>query len=104
MNQQAMLKKLKKMQDDMMQTQHEIENTVFNATTSGVVTVGVFGTKEIESITIDESFELESKEDYEMLAEMILAACKQAYKEIDKTTEERMGKYNSILGGMNPFM
>lgn len=104
MNQQALLKKIKKMQDEMIQTQQEIENAIFNGSTSGVVTVGVYGTKEIKSIVIDESFEIETKEDYEMLSEMIIAACNQAYKEIDKTTEERLGKYNSMLGGMNPFL
>lgn len=104
MNQQALLKKIKKMQDEMIQTQQEIEKTIFNASTSGIVTVGVYGTKEIESIVIDESFELETKEDFEMLSEMIIAACNQAYREIDRTTEEKMGKYDSMLGKVNPFM
>lgn len=103
MNQQ-LLKQLKKMQEEMIQTQKEIENTVFTASTSGIITVGVYGTKEIESIKIDDSFEVESKEDLEMLAEMIIAACRQAYREIDKTTEEKMSKFNSFLGGMNPFI
>ena len=31
MNQQVMLKKIKKMQDEMVATQNEIENTVFEA-------------------------------------------------------------------------
>ena len=86
-----------------MQTQ-KFENAIFNASTSGIVTVGVYGTKELESIKIVESFEIESLEDLEMLSEMIIAACRQAYREIDKTTEEKLGKYTSILGGMNPFM
>ena len=45
MNQQVMLRKLKKMQDEMLQTQKEIEETVFKASAGGVVTVEVYGTK-----------------------------------------------------------
>lgn len=99
MNQQ-LVKKIKKMQDEMMQTQQEIEETVFSASAGGVVTVDILGTKEIDSITIDDDFEVESKEDLELLCEMIVTASKSCYKEIDKTTKERMEKYNSLLGGM----
>ncbi len=100
MNQQALLKKVKKMQDEMVATQKEIDETVFSSSAGGVVTVDVLGTKELESITISEDFEVESKEDLEMLAEMIVAASQACYKEIDKTTKDRMDKYNSLLGGM----
>lgn len=94
------MKKLKQMQDEMIKTQQEIEETVFFASSGGgVVNVEVYGTKHIKSIEIDEDFEAESKEDLEMLSEMIVAACNQAYTEIDKTTKERMAKYQSLLGG-----
>ncbi|MDD3171271.1 MAG: YbaB/EbfC family nucleoid-associated protein [Bacilli bacterium] len=99
MNQQAIMKKIKKMQEEMVATQQEIENTVFYATSGGVVSVEVMGTKEIASIKIADDFEIESKEDFEMLSDMIVAACSQAYKEIEKTTKERMQKYNDMLGG-----
>ena len=35
-----------------------------------------------------------------MLQDMIVAACNNAYKEIDKTTEEKMAKYQAFFGGM----
>ncbi len=100
MNQQAMLKKIKKMQQEMEDTQKEIEETVFNATAGGVVSVEVYGTKEIKSVNIDNSFEAEGKDDYEMLSDMIVAACGEAYKKIDKTTSEKMAKFNALTGGL----
>ena len=91
MNQQAMLRKIQKMQKEMMDTQKEIDETVFSATSGGVVTIEMYGTKELKA---------EGAEDYEMLSDMIVAACNEAYKKIDKTTQEKMGKYQALLGGM----
>ena len=99
MNQQVMLRKLKKMQDEMIQTQKEIEESVFKASAGGVVTVEVYGTKELKSVKIDDSFEAEGKEDYEMLSDMIVAASKEACKQIDKTTAQKMEKYSALTGG-----
>ena len=99
MNQQVLMKKIKKMQEEMIQTQQEIENTVFYASAGGAVNPEAPGTKELKAVSVEDDFEIESKEDIEMLNEMIVAACNQAYKEIEKTTKERMEKYNSMLGG-----
>ncbi|MFA6827652.1 MAG: YbaB/EbfC family nucleoid-associated protein [Bacilli bacterium] len=99
MNQQAMLKKIKKMQDEMVATQQEINNTVFYASAGGVVSVEMYGTKELKKVSVSSDFEAEGKEDYEMLGDMIVAACNQAVKEIELVTEEKMNKYQSMLGG-----
>lgn len=99
MNQQVMMRKIKKMQEEMVATQQEIENTVFTASSGGVVTIEMMGTKELAGIKISDDFECESKEDLEMLSDMICAACKQAYKDVEKTTKEKMQKYNDMLGG-----
>lgn len=98
MNQQAMLKKVRQMQKEMMEAQAEIEQTEFKAT-SNVVTVVVMGTKELKRVEIDPSFEAEGPEDYEMLSDMIVAATSIAYRNIEKMTEEKMGKYQAMLGG-----
>lgn len=98
MNQQAMLKKVRQMQKEMMDAQAEIEQTEFKAT-SNVVTVIVMGNKDLKRVIIDPSFEVEEKEDLEMLSDMIVAATSIAYKNIEKMTEEKMGKYQAILGG-----
>ena len=99
MNQQVMLRKLKKMQDEMLQTQREIEETVFTASAGGVVVVEMYGTKELKAVKIDDGFEAEGKEDYEMLSDMIVAASKEACKQIDKTTAQKMEKYSALTGG-----
>lgn len=100
MNQQAMLRKVRQMQQEMMRAQAEIEQTEFRESAGGVVTVVVMGTKELAQVIIDPSFEAESAEDFEMLGDMITAACSNAYKHIEKMTEEKLGKYQSLLGGM----
>ncbi len=103
MNQQALLRKIQKMQEEMEQAQAELEATSFHASSGGVVTVELKGTKELVGIKISEDFEVESEEDLEMLADMVVAACNQAYRDIEKTTEEKLGKYTDMLGGFGGF-
>ncbi len=100
MNQQAMLRKARQLQKEMEETQKEIAETLFSESAGGVVTVTLNGTKELVEVKISNDFEIESKEDLEMLQDMIVAACKNAYQKIDKTTEEKMAKYSAFLGGM----
>ncbi|NLD26199.1 MAG: YbaB/EbfC family nucleoid-associated protein [Acholeplasmataceae bacterium] len=96
---QSLLKKVKKMQEEMVAAQQEIEATSFYASAGGVVDVEVKGTKELVKVTVSEDFEIESKDDLVMLGEMVVAACNQAYKEIEKTTKEKMGPYSQMLSG-----
>jgi hypothetical protein len=102
MNQQVLLKKIKKMQEEMVATQKEIEETVFIGSAGGVVSVEVWGTKEIKAVSIDPSFTIDGEEDTEMLQDMIVSALHNTYQAIDKTTKEKMEKYSSLLqmGGM----
>lgn len=100
MNQQTMLRKMRQMQKELQETQDEIANSDFTQTAGGVVSVTLKGTKELVKVEILEGFEIESQEDIEMLQDMIIAACNNAYKEIDKTTEQKMAKYQALLGGM----
>lgn len=98
MNQQMMMKKLMKMKQEMEATQKEIAESEYEVTTGGIVTVTMYGTKELIKIEVSEDFEVESKEDLEVLGDAIVAACKQIYKEIDDETEEKMSKYSALLG------
>lgn len=100
MNQQAMLRKVRAMQQEMLKTQEEISLSDFTGSAGGVVTVTVKGTKELDKIVISENFEIESKDDLDMLAEMIVAACSVCYEQIEKTTEEKLSKYQAFFGGM----
>ena len=97
MNMQAMLKQAQQMQKDMMKAKGEIDNTIYEGKSS-LVTVKVKGTKELQEVIIDaDSLE---KEDIEMLQDMIVVAVNEANKQIDKDTEQKMGKYTQGMPGL----
>ena len=96
MNQQAMIRKLRQLQKEMEETQEQINNTLFTESAGGVVSVTFNGKKELLKVKISDDFEIESKEDIEMLEEMIVAASKTAQTKIDQVTEEKMAKYSAM--------
>lgn len=92
-----MMKKIQKMQRDMVKAQQEIEQSVFTGSAAGgMVTVEATGTKQINKITINPS--VVDPEDVEMLEDLILTAVNDAIAQVDKLSEEKMGK---VTGGMN---
>ncbi len=95
MNMQAIMKQAQTLQKEMMKTKEEIDNTEFVGNNS-FVTVVTNGKKEIKKIKI-ETEKLE-KEDIEILEDMIMVAVNNAFKSVDKLTEEKMGKYANIPG------
>lgn len=97
MNLQAMMKQAQKMQKDMLNTKKEIDEMEFTGKSS-LVTVKINGAKEVLSVKIDTE-ELE-KDEIELLEDMILVATNDALKQIDKTTEEKMGKYTKGMPGI----
>lgn len=94
----GMIKKLQKLQKEMMETQKELENAIFSGTAGGVVTVQMKGTKEITDIKILPEA-IEGPDDIEMIQDTIMAAVNNAMAIVDKTTEEKMSKYSAGLGG-----
>lgn len=96
MNIQALMKQAQNMQRDMLKTKEEIDKMQFEATSS-LVSVVINGKKEIVSITIDKDNNIE-KDEIEMLEDMITVALSNAFKQVDKITEEKMGKFNNIPG------
>ncbi|HIS38725.1 MAG TPA: YbaB/EbfC family nucleoid-associated protein [Candidatus Onthousia faecavium] len=96
MNIQAMMKQAQKLQSDMMKAKDEIDKMEFSST-NGLVTVKVNGKKELLDVKIDgdENF---SSEDLEMLQDMILIATNEAMKQVDKITEDKMGRFSSMPG------
>ena len=97
MNIQAMMKQAQKMQKDMLNSKEEVDNMTFEGKSS-LVTVTMKGTKEIIKVKIDA--EQIEKDEIEMLEDMILVAVNEASKKVDKTTEEKMGKYTQGMPGL----
>ena len=95
---QAMINKLRKMQKEMMETQERLENSVFEGSAGGgLVKVEVKGTKEILSVQIDP--EILNPDDKEMIEDTIVAALNDAFRRVDKETEEAMAPYQALTGG-----
>lgn len=97
MNIQAMMKQAQKLQKDMMNAKAEIDKTEFEATSS-LVKVRANGKREILEVKITtESLE---KEDLEMLEDMILIAVNDVMKQIEKETENKLGRYTQGMPGL----
>lgn len=95
-NMGAMMKKVQKMQADMLKMQEDLKKRTVEASVGGgAVTVVVSGKKEVKSVKIDPS--AVDPEDVEMLEDMILTAINDGMKQIDEMTEKEMGK---VTGGM----
>lgn len=96
MNIQAVMKQAQKLQNDMMKAKEEIDKMEFSST-NGLVTVKVNGKKEIVDVKIENDADF-SFEDFEMLQDMIIIATNEAMGQVDKVTEEKMGRFSSIPG------
>ena len=98
MNLQAIMKQAQAMQKDITKAKKEIDEMKFTVTQS-FVTVTLRGDRTVEKVEIDSDTEL-GKNDIEMLQDMIVVAINQAMKEIDKVTEQKLGKYSNAMQGL----
>lgn len=97
MNMQAIMKQAQKLQNDMLTAKNEINNKIYEGKAS-LVNVKMTGEKKVTEIKINvENLE---KDDIEMLEDMILVAFNDATKQIDKETEEKLGKYTQGMPGL----
>ena len=96
---QALMKQAQNMQRDINNIKNELDNTVFEGKSS-LVTVEAMGNKTIKSIKISEEAKEIVNDDISMLEDMILVAMNDAFSKIDKTTEEKMGKYSNMMPGL----
>lgn len=95
-NMQGMMKKVQKMQAEMLKMQEELKTrTVETTVGGGALTIVVNGKKEVESVAIKP--EALDPDDVEMLQDMILSAVNEGMRKIDEMTEREM---NKITGGM----
>ncbi len=93
MNIQQMMKQAQQMQERLQKQMAEMR--VEATAGGGMVTVVVNGAKQLQSITIDP--EVVSKDDVEMLQDMILAAVNDAQRKADDEMSKTMG---GMMGGL----
>nr|MBP3258516.1 YbaB/EbfC family nucleoid-associated protein [Bacilli bacterium] len=97
MNIQAMMKQAQAIQKEMMKAKDEIDSKTYTGVSS-FVEVKVKGSKQIESVTINKK-ELDES-DVEMLQDLLVVAVNDAMKQIDKETEQKLGKYTQGMPGL----
>ena len=87
MNIQQMMKQAQEMQNRLQKQMAELK--VEGNAGGGMVTVIVNGAKQVQSLKIDP--EVVSKEDVEMLQDMIVAAINDAHRKADESMSNTMG-------------
>jgi DNA-binding YbaB/EbfC family protein len=93
MNIQNMMKQAAQMQEKLQKQMAEMK--VEATAGGGMVTVVINGAKQIQSLKIDP--EAVSKEDVEMLQDLILAAINDAQRKADEAMQQQM---SGMMGGM----
>jgi DNA-binding YbaB/EbfC family protein len=90
------MKEAQKLQAQMEQLQAEVAKKKVEATAGGgMVTVEANGKQEILSIKIDP--EVVSKDDVQMLEDLVIAACNEALRKSRELVQQELGK---LTGGM----
>ena len=87
MNIQEMMKQAQQMQERLQQQMAELR--VEGNAGGGMVTVIVTGAKQMQSLKIDP--EVVSKDDVEMLQDLIVAAVNDAHRKADEEMAQKMG-------------
>ena len=99
MNMQALMKQAQAMQKEITGIKNEIDNSVFEGSSS-LVSVKVKGTKEVIEIKFLEGAKDLANDDISMLEDMIVLALNDAFNKVDRTAEQKMGKYSSMMNGL----
>ena len=93
MNIQSMMQQAKEMQERL---QRQMADLRVEATAGGgMITVVMNGTKQLQSIVIDP--EVVSKDDLEMLQDLIVAAVNDANRKVDEQLTQSM---SGLMGGL----
>ena len=87
MNIQEMMKQAQQMQERLQQQMSQLR--VEGNAGGGMVTVVINGAKQVQSLTIDP--EVVSKDDVQMLQDLIVAAINDAQRKADEAMAEKMG-------------
>jgi len=92
-NIQSMMQQAKEMQQRLQQQMADLR--VEATAGGGMVTVVVTGTKQVQSVTIDP--EVVSKDDVQMLQDLIVAALNDANRKVDEQIGQSM---SGLMGGL----
>ena len=92
-NPQKLMKQLQQAQERMKQEIDALE--IEAASGGGMVKVVMDGQKNLKSLTIDR--EVVSKDDVEMLQDLVTAAINEAARKVDEAIQEKLG---GLAGGM----
>ena len=91
------LEMMRQAQELQQRLQQQMSTMSVEATAGGgMVTVVVNGHKQVQKITIDPS--VVSKDDVEMLQDLIVAAVNDAHRRVDEEMKRSVG---GLLGGLN---
>ena len=93
MNIQQMMKQAQQMQERMQKEMGELK--VEGNAGGGMVTVVMNGAKQVQSLKIDP--EVVSKDDVDMLQDLIVAAINDAHRKADEEMSQKMG---GMMGGL----
>jgi DNA-binding YbaB/EbfC family protein len=93
-NIQSMMQQAKQMQERLQKQMAEMRTEATAG--GGMVTVVVNGTKQIQSLRIDP--EVVSRDDVEMLQDMIVAAVNDAQRKVDEELGKQVG---GLMSGLN---
>ncbi len=97
MNMQNMMRQAQKLQKQMAAQQEEIAASIFvGKSAQDLVTVEFSGDKKLKSIVFNP--DVIDPEDPETLSEMTIAAVNDALEQIEKVTEQKMGKFSKMMG------
>lgn len=100
MNMQMIMQQAKKMQKDVEKTQEEISKMTFTSK-QPLVEITINGDFEIVDIKISEDITKDiTKDDIEVLQDMILLAFNDCVKQVKKTKESKLGNMASGLAGL----
>jgi nucleoid-associated protein EbfC len=96
---QQILAQAQKMQEQLMSAQEDLANAEATGTAGGgLVTATVTGAGELKSLEIDPK--VVDPEDVETLADLIVAAVRDASNSAQQLAQERMGPLAGGLGGL----
>lgn len=98
---QAILQQAQQVQQQLMAAQEELERTEVTGTAGGgLVTATVTGGMELKNLSIDP--QVVDPEDTETLADLVVAAVRDATQNARKLTEDKLGPMAGVLGGGLP--